>query len=396
MVQTRQDMQDSYAQAMALLSGRSGDPGKAQMAEAYNLMTRAATLLPPAKAMLSVMTAMGCGTDADDNAAIRLFLEAAASGFPPSVRALACILLGDSLTHNMGAGLLKRAALGQDWIAAFLILRLAEQGLYLAEKPELVALANAMSPAVPFAEELQSKIEGLQIDLKIMATAPFSRNACEQAIRRAMTIDRTPEATTLHIRSPRITAFESVLTPLECDYLISTTTALMQPSKVVDADQAGAISAGYRTSDGAVLLPAHKDLVHVIILKRLAEVAGVRPEQGEFLSLLRYRPGQEYRPHHDFLEKDAQDYSKVKSSGQRQLTLLTYLNAGYDGGDTAFPDIDIDYKGGVGDALLFENADAKSHPIKNSLHAGRPVTCGEKWLATLWCREKPFWPWHVG
>ena len=204
-----------------------------------------------------------------------------------------------------------------------------------------------------------------------------------------------PEPRSLH-DLPRVEAFSGALSPLECDYLIALSAPLMQPSKVVDADEAGSVAAGYRTSDGAVLLPAHMDFPAVCMMGSLSKMAGIAPEQGEFLSLLRYRPGQEYRPHHDYLLPDAADYSRVKTCGQRHATLLTYLNSGYAGGETVFPDLGITYKGEPGGALYFQNAEASGAPLPASLHAGAPVTSGEKWLMTLWCREKPFWPWMRG
>ena len=180
---------------------------------------------------------------------------------------------------------------------------------------------------------------------------------------------------------------------MQCDYLIALSAPLMQPSKVV-ADS-GSLHAGYRTSDGAVILPAVMDMPLVQILFKLSSAAGVAPQQGEFLSLLRYRPGQEYRPHHDYLTADEADYSQVGRTGQRALTMLTYLNEGYAGGETDFPDLNVRFKGGTGDALLFANTDEQGAPLPDSRHAGIAVESGEKWLATLWIREKTFWPWVV-
>jgi prolyl 4-hydroxylase len=138
------------------------------------------------------------------------------------------------------------------------------------------------------------------------------------------------------------------------------------------------------------------DILHVALIRKLSRAAWINPENGELLSILRYQTSQEYKPHHDYLEEDTHDYSKVKASGQRVATLLTYLNEGYEGGETAFPKRNIAYKGQTGDALYFKNVDHKGHPADTSLHAGRPIVSGEKWLATLWCREKPFWPWTRG
>ena len=51
------------------------------------------------------------------------------------------------------------------------------------------------------------------------------------------------------------------------------------------------------------------------------------------------------------------------------------------------------HKGRTGDALVFANTDGEGAPYSETLHAGAPVASGEKWLLSLWCREKRFWFW---
>jgi prolyl 4-hydroxylase len=48
-------------------------------------------------------------------------------------------------------------------------------------------------------------------------------------------------------------------------------------------------------------------------------------------------------------------------------------------------------KGAAGDAFLFHNCDAATGtPDRATLHAGLPVTSGQKWLLSKWLRAKPF------
>lgn len=392
MVQTTQDMKQVYLQAMQLLAGRGKDPSKQDFRDATRHLRTAARVLPPAQAMLATLLALGCEGKPDDVSATKMFLKAATSGFPPAIRGVAICLLQYKETESMGAGLLRRAAASGDWVAAFLILRDAQRGTYYGTKADLGQLAGLLSPTVPFRDALQSVVANIRPDMVPVATSAFALAPCEKALSKWFTPNAAPKSKSLN-KTPDIISIPNALSPLLCDYLIATTTALMQPSKVVDASEASAVSAQYRTSDGAVLLPAQMDIIHVGILRQLATFAGIDPQQGEFLSLLRYKPGQEYRPHHDFLKEDTKDYSKVKACGQRKLTLLTYLNEGYEGGATAFPKLDITYKGQTGDALRFDNTDHTGAPHQDSLHAGVPVETGEKWLATLWCRERAFWPW---
>jgi hypothetical protein len=39
--------------------------------------------------------------------------------------------------------------------------------------------------------------------------------------------------------------------------------------------------------------------------------------------------------------------------------------------------------------VLFDNVGPDGRPDADTLHAGLPVERGEKWLGTLWLRERP-------
>jgi prolyl 4-hydroxylase len=130
--------------------------------------------------------------------------------------------------------------------------------------------------------------------------------------------------------------------------------------------------------------PVEEDLVVRALNRRLATATGTEPTQGEPLHILRYAPGPEYKPHLDALPAVA---------NQRHWTALVYLNSGYAGGETAFPELDLAVRGEPGDALVFRNVDAAGRPDPRTRHAGRPVTAGAKWLATRWIRQSAYDPW---
>jgi prolyl 4-hydroxylase len=69
--------------------------------------------------------------------------------------------------------------------------------------------------------------------------------------------------------------------------------------------------------------------------------------------------------------------------------VLIYLNDDYVGGETVFPRLGWAFKGQTGDALVFWNMSAAGEREMNSIHAGAPVTRGEKWLFSQWVRERP-------
>jgi prolyl 4-hydroxylase len=124
-----------------------------------------------------------------------------------------------------------------------------------------------------------------------------------------------------------------------------------------------------------------EDLVVNALNRRIAALSGTGIDQGEPLQLLRYRPGGEYKPHMDALPAEP---------NQRILTVLVYLSDDYEGGETAFPNAGLSFRGRTGDALLFRNTGADGRPDPLSLHAGLPVARGIKYLASRWIRANRF------
>jgi prolyl 4-hydroxylase len=123
-----------------------------------------------------------------------------------------------------------------------------------------------------------------------------------------------------------------------------------------------------------------EDMVVSALNRRIAAASNTDRRCGEPLQVLRYRPGQEYRPHLDALPS---------RENQRVLTMLVYLNDRYSGGETCFTATGLKFSGAPGDALLFRNATPDGSPDPASQHAGLPVHEGEKYLASRWIRQHP-------
>ncbi|MEZ5921041.1 MAG: 2OG-Fe(II) oxygenase [Parvularculaceae bacterium] len=119
----------------------------------------------------------------------------------------------------------------------------------------------------------------------------------------------------------------------------------------------------------------------------MSAIAELPVKWGEALNVLRYRPGEEYRVHHDFLSPEDPE---LAARGQRIRTALLYLNDGYKGGETHFLEPDIRISAKAGDVLVFDNVDEKGAPDVSARHAGSPVETGVKWLATIWFRDRDF------
>jgi prolyl 4-hydroxylase len=134
-----------------------------------------------------------------------------------------------------------------------------------------------------------------------------------------------------------------------------------------------------RTSDGSTMHWLIEDPATHALNRRLAAASGTAYDRGEPLQILRYRPGQQYRNHLDFVPG---------AENQRILTALVYLNTAYEGGETAFVKTDLKVKGRKGDAIVFRSTRPDGRPDPMSEHAGLPVTRGEKYLASRWIRER--------
>ena len=172
-----------------------------------------------------------------------------------------------------------------------------------------------------------------------------------------------------------------LLTEPECEHLIAVAQPNFQPSMVYD-DQAGLVQDPIRTSDGSAIHWAIEDPAIHAINRRVAAATETPYENGETLQSLRYSPGQEYRPHFDYVAGD----------NRRLWTALIYLNEDYDGGETEFVRTGLRVRGTTGDVLVFGNAGPDGESDLLAEHAGLPVTRGVKYLATRWIREGRYIP----
>ena len=194
-----------------------------------------------------------------------------------------------------------------------------------------------------------------------------------------------------HQTAPRVFTIDNFLPRPVCLWLISQTRNRLESAKVKDPARGGSAVNAHRSNTGAGFSSIESDLVLQLTRMRIAAAIGMPLMHLEPSNVLHYDPGQEYRPHFDFVAaEDEHNFQReLAVMGQRVCTFLVYLNDGYDGGETDFPRLDWRYKGKTGDALIFWNVSAKGERERDSIHAGLPVTKGEKWLFSQWIREKP-------
>jgi prolyl 4-hydroxylase len=191
------------------------------------------------------------------------------------------------------------------------------------------------------------------------------------AVPAAETLSDAPEVK----RVPRLFAAD------ECLYLRQLAEPLYRASTVNDG-RGGVVRDPIRTSDGATLHWLIEDPAVHALNRRLAAASGSLAECGEAIQILRYRIGEEYRPHLDAVRI---------VDNPRVLTALVWLNRDFEGGETRFTETGLTVRGEPGDALMFRNVrDGRPDPV--SRHAGLPIRAGTKYLASRWIRAQRWVP----
>ncbi len=196
-------------------------------------------------------------------------------------------------------------------------------------------------------------------------------------------------AITQRSNAPRVWTVDGLLSADECRLLIAHSQPKLKRSRAVDPKTGLPREVELRTSSDATHDPLGEDLALRLVQARIAAAAGVPLAHAEQLTVLRYQPGEQYRPHRDYLPPGSRETDKPEA-GNRRRTICVYLNAVEAGGATAFPQAALAIEPKAGRAVIFDNLHADGRPDPDSLHAGLPVEAGEKWLATLWIRERPY------
>jgi prolyl 4-hydroxylase len=293
---------------------------------------------------LAALTAAGFIGESGWPGALAMMREACERGEPASKREIAALLFNAAADDEDGAALLREAAT-KDALAAALISR--------RDRRRIATPAGA-----PSLDRAFGKLEN-------SSAPPVGEEVCAR---------------------PRACAWRGALGVDLCDHLMGAALPRLRREQVLGADGRRRTDP-HRTSWGAMLGFGFADMPAVFAGRRLAQIAGIPYLHGEPLSILRYLPGQEYRPHYDFLTANDPD---LAAHGQRLKTALLYLNDGYQGGETRFLKPGLSFAGRTGDVLVFDNVDETGAPDYDTIHAGLGVERGEKWLASLWLRDQPF------
>lgn len=219
----------------------------------------------------------------------------------------------------------------------------------------------------------------------------------------------TVDGLTLKVSSvtPRVLEIDNFLTAKECKALMALAqTKGLHPSTVVSGGNSintnAVVDSTTRSSTTTWLSRTHHETVDTIY-RRASRVFQVDDtvlrhndhditdakyhSLAEELQIVRYAPGQEYTPHHDYVFPSITNHHQPS----RFATLLIYLQAPTRGGETTFPRaLQAHNHDGLvvppktGKAVLFYNMLPDGNADDVSQHGSKPVMEGEKWIANLW------------
>lgn len=168
-----------------------------------------------------------------------------------------------------------------------------------------------------------------------------------------------------------------VFTPEECDNIIKIAETRLEPSNM---DTDFHIDKTIRDSETAWIDPAENKVANKMV-RKCVSYTDRKPVNSEQLQVLKYKEGGFYTPHQDAFYDEP---------NPRTVTAIIALNDDYEGGETEFPNLGKKFKLNKGDVLLFNNFTDWGYQTPKSLHGGRPVKSGEKWICNLWIHRYPY------
>jgi prolyl 4-hydroxylase len=300
-------------------------------------------------------------------------------------RVIGYLALQQASSLDLGLECLQRAAHSGDPASSF---KLACH--YLERERDtssaLPWLQHAASLQYPFAGELLRELSPSSIDT--LPDPPLGEPSLELPFALFPANDDTAARPVSD--DPAITVFDGVLDASDCAYLVFLSRPYMQRAHVIDPGgrHDGKVSE-VRTSMSTYLPFEIVDFVGRFVERKIVQSVGERFDRSEPMSILRYAPGEYYRPHFDYFNPRLDISAELmKDGGQRVASAVTYLSAPSAGGGTSFPELGLHVPAAAGGTLWFRNCREDGSIDPRSLHAGDTVEHGEKWVVTKWFRER--------
>lgn len=236
----------------------------------------------------------------------------------------------------------------------------------------------------------QAQLSTLAAQPSAAATVAPSTGTDWQAVGQSIDLvawQAPPAATDLNA-SPLVRSYAGFASAPVCQWLIEKARGRLSRALVYEAISREVMAKPTRTNTAAVFNIVDTDFVLVLAQLRMSACLGVPLRQFEAITVLHYDAGEEITEHYDFVDPNLPSYAQeIAEKGDRVVTFLVYLNDGYEGGETAFPRLDISHKGSRGEGLFFVNSE-HGRADTRTLHAGRTPIGGEKWIVSQFIRDR--------
>lgn len=183
------------------------------------------------------------------------------------------------------------------------------------------------------------------------------------------------------------------ITDMECLEIIGIARNRTVRSQGWNTNDGSQTVSDYRTSEHAFIDRLENPLVQSIC-NRIAQITGFSVENQEAIQVAHYQPGKYYKVHWDYFDPDwAGSHHAFARGGNRIITFMIYLNTipeGY-GGETYFDRAGLGIRPDAGKACMWYNVFPNKKVDISTSHEGRPPKEPyEKWIATIWVRERRF------
>lgn len=166
----------------------------------------------------------------------------------------------------------------------------------------------------------------------------------------------------------------------------------MAQAALYGPDKTGVRLNSIRNNQQAILSLPPTEPFSVSLQRMISKALGLAVHHAEPLIVYRYRPGEEYKWHCDFIvDANASTHQELTMFGQRSDTVIFYLNDECSGGATCFKKWQFSVEPKAHSFVHFRNLTADGQLNQDSVHCGAPVESGEKWICTTWYRTKPMW-----
>lgn len=167
---------------------------------------------------------------------------------------------------------------------------------------------------------------------------------------------------------------DEFLSPTICENVIKELKSNLEPSTLTRDDPTDPY---FRTSSTGIF---SKTSTQDFVDKKMSDI--ILAKKSETPQIQHYDISQEFKPHWDGF--DPKYDKKFYDKGQRSWTFMIYLNNVEEGGETHFPKLGETIVPKLGRAVIWYNLDKNGDLDRDTLHQGKPIVKGEKYIITKW------------